>query len=208
LAAFASVGFSMDAVRDGDMALVSSPVDFLGVNYYSTWAVASVSRLAEARQAGFVAPDSLASSETASLGLAAVGRPWLDKTSTGWEIDPGGLTATLARVRDEYTQVPLYVTENGVAFDDYRGPDGAVHDAARVAYLAAHVKAVEDAINTGTDVRGYFVWSLLDNFEWAEGFSKRFGLTWVDYPGSERVKKDSFYWFQKLVAANGLPGAG
>jgi beta-glucosidase len=207
MAGLGSVGFSMDVVRDGDMELVSSPVDFLGVNYYSTYAVASTARLAEARQAGFVAPDSLASSEMAVMGLATVGRPWFEKTSAGWDIDPGGLTATLVRMRDEYTRVPLYVTENGAACDDYRGPDGAVHDPGRVAYLEAHVRAVKDAIDAGTDVRGYFVWSLMDNFEWAEGFSKRFGITWVDYPSGERVKKDSFYWYQKLIAANALPSA-
>jgi beta-glucosidase len=200
-----SLGLAMDAVHEGDMALISSPVDFLGVNYYMTWAIASTERLAEARQAGYVAPDSLLSSGTAALGLAMIGRPWLERTAAGWEVDPDGLSATLQRVRDEYTKVPLYVTENGVALDDYRGPDGAVHDPGRVSYLASHAKAALAAIDVGVDLRGYFVWSLLDNFEWSEGFSKRFGLAWVDYPTSERVRKDSFFWYQKLIAANRLP---
>lgn len=201
----ADIGIAMDAVRDGDMALISAPLDFLGVNYYMTSAIASTLRLAEARQAGYVAPDSLQSSTTAPLGLATVGRPWLERTAAGWEVDPSGLTALLQRMRDDYTRAPLYVTENGIATDDYRGPDGAVHDPGRISYLTEHLKAMRSAIDAGVDVRGYFQWSLMDNFEWAEGFSKRFGLTWVDYPTGERTKKDSFHWYQRVIQANGLP---
>jgi beta-glucosidase len=199
-------GLSVDNVQDGDMALVSAPVDFLGVNYYMTWTVASTARLAEARQAGYVAPDSLLAGDTAkTLGFTSVGRPWAERTAAGWEVDPAGLTALLVRLRNEYTRAPVYVTENGAAFYDYRGPDGAVHDPERVSYLQEHVKAVGEALREGVDVRGYFVWSLLDNFEWSQGYSLRFGLTWVDYPSSERVKKDSFAWYRDVIAANGLP---
>lgn len=200
-----AVGLRMDVVRDGDMALIGRPVDFLGVNYYMSHVVASTARLAEARQAGYVAPDSLLSEPTALLGMAQVGRPWLQRTATDWEIDPAGLTSLLVRLRDEYTNAPIYVTESGVAFYDYQGPSGSVHDPARIAYLHAHIKALKEAIDAGVDVRGYFVWSLMDNFEWAEGYSKRFGLTWVDYPTGKRVRKDSFEWYKRLIAANALP---
>jgi len=199
-------GLSLDNVEEGDMALVSAPVDFLGVNYYMTWVVASTERLAEARQAGYVVPDGPnGAGSPAALGVAMVGRPWLQRTATGWEVDPSGLTALLVRLRDEYTPAPLYVTENGAAFYDYRGPEGAVHDPERVSYLREHIGAVGEAVRAGVDVRGYFVWSLMDNFEWAQGYSMRFGLTFVDYPTSERVKKDSFSWYQRLIAANGIP---
>ena len=99
----------------------------------------------------------------------------------------------------------MYITENGAAFPDYVGPDGAVHDADRIAYLDGHLRAAHDAIDAGVDLRGYFLWSLLDNFEWAHGYHKRFGLTWVDYPTGTRLPKDSFSWFRDVVAANALP---
>ena len=208
LATAAAAGLKMDVVRDADMELISRPVDFLGVNYYMNHVVASTNRLAEARQAGYLAPDSLLGTPTASLGAAQVGRPWLERTAMGWEVDPTGLTALLTRLSDEYTKAPLYITESGVAVDDYRGPDGAVHDPRRVAYLDAHVKAVKDAIDAGVDVQGYFVWSLMDNFEWAEGYSKRFGLVWTEYPTGGRVRKDSFGWYRDLIAANGFAANG
>ncbi len=108
-------------------------------------------------------------------------------------------------MRNEYTTVPLYVTENGAAEHDYVGPDGVVHDPDRVRYLGQHIQATKDAIDQGVDVKGYFVWSLLDNFEWAMGYSVRFGLVWVDYPTAKRVPKDSFRWYSQVIAANELP---
>ena len=122
----------------------------------------------------------------------------------GWEIEPAALTEILVRVRDEYTTLPLYVTENGAAFDDYIGPDGAVHDPERIAYLHGHLRAVLDAVAAGVEMRGYFVWSILDNFEWGHGYSKRFGLTWVDYPSGARLPKSTFSWYQRTVRANAL----
>ncbi len=208
LATAAAAGLRMDVARDTDMALIGRPVDFLGVNYYMSHVVASTSRLGEARQAGYVAPDSLLGTPSAALGVAQVGRPWLERTAMGWEVDPAGLTALLTRLSSEYTKAPLHITESGVAVEDYRGPDGAVHDPRRVAYLEAHVKAVRDAIDAGVDVQGYFVWSLMDNFEWAEGYSKRFGLVWTEYPTGERARKDSFGWYRDLIAANALAVIG
>lgn len=179
-----------DVVSDGDLARIHAPIDFLGVNFYAPRTVCAGS-----------APDALGS----DLGAADIVRPGVARTAMGWEIEPGALTELLLRVRDDYGAIPLYVTENGAACDDYVGPDGRVHDAERVGYLDGHLRAVLDAISAGVDVRGYFVWSLLDNFEWAHGFSKRFGLTWVDYPTGTRTPKDSFAWYARVVRSNALP---
>ena len=122
----------------------------------------------------------------------------------GWEIDADGLYDILTRVARDYPGVPLYVTENGAAFADEK-VDGEVHDPDRVAYLDAHFRAAHRAIGDGVDLRGYFVWSLLDNFEWAYGFSKRFGLIHVDYETLERTPKDSARFYAQVTRANGLP---
>jgi beta-glucosidase len=123
----------------------------------------------------------------------------LPKTDMGWEIDPDGLYDILGRVARDYPAVPLYVTENGAAFDS------GIHDANRVEYLRSHFEAAQRAIGDGVDLRGYFVWSLLDNFEWAYGFSKRFGLIHVDYETLERTPKDSARFYAQVTRANGLP---
>jgi beta-glucosidase len=133
-----------------------------------------------------------------------VHRPDVPRTQMGWEIEPGALTEIMVRVRDEYGTLPLYVTENGAAFDDYIGPDGEIRDGERIRYLDAHTRAVLDALAAGVDVRGYFAWSVFDNFEWAHGFSKRFGLTWVDFCSGERIPKQSFTWYQRIARANAL----
>jgi beta-glucosidase len=118
----------------------------------------------------------------------------------GWEVEPGALTELLRWVRDRYTAVPIYVTENGAAYCDYVGPDSVVRDPERIAYLDRHLRAVGAAIDGGVDVRGYFVWSLMDNFEWSHGYGKRFGLIWVDYPTGQRIPKASFDWYRRLIA--------
>src|SRR5437588_8023906 len=117
----------------------------------------------------------------------------------GWMVDESGLYDVLMRVHREHPGLPLMVTENGAAFEDLIGRDGAVHDPARIDYLHRHLTAVHRAIDAGADIRGSFVWSLLDNFEWAYGYSKRFGIVYVDYPTLERVPKDSFYWYRDLI---------
>jgi beta-glucosidase len=200
-------GASFGVVGPGDMEAISRPVDFLGVNYYMTNVFADAGRLDEARQAGYIVTGALPGDASAVLGLVQVLRPDLERTATGWEIDPKGLTDILVSVRDHYTEVPLYITENGAAQHDYRGPDGAVHDDGRTRYLAQHINAVKDAIDQGVNVKGYFVWSLMDNYEWSAGYSMRFGIVWVDYPTGERVPKDSFRWYSQVVAANGVPPA-
>jgi beta-glucosidase len=110
----------------------------------------------------------------------------------------------LLRVHRDYPEIPLMITENGAAFDDVVSADGAVHDPDRIAYLQGHIGAVLDAIEAGVDLRGYFLWSLLDNFEWAYGYSKRFGIVRVDYETLERTVKDSGQWYREVIAAHGL----
>jgi beta-glucosidase len=105
------------------------------------------------------------------------------------------------RVARDYAPPAIYVTENGAAFGDVRVHDGRVHDPERTAYIASHIEAVSRAVAEGAPVRGYFVWSLLDNFEWAHGYSKRFGIVYIDYPTLERVPKDSFYWYRDYIAS-------
>ena len=122
-------------------------------------------------------------------------------TDMGWEVYPDGLHQLLVRVARDYSPPAIYVTENGAAFGDVRVHDGHVHDPERTAYLESHIAAVSRAIGDGAPVKGYFVWSLLDNFEWAFGYSKRFGIVYVDYPTLERVPKDSFYWYRDFIAA-------
>lgn len=124
-------------------------------------------------------------------------------TSFGWEIRPQSLRRVLARLRGEYTALPSYVTESGACFDDKVGTDGTVDDAARVAYLDGYLSAVAQAIGDGIDVRGYFVWSLLDNYEWAEGYDKRFGLVYVDFATQQRILKTSAHWHRDLIVAAG-----
>ena len=128
----------------------------------------------------------------------------LPKTEMGWEIDADGLHEIITRVAREYPGPDIYVTENGAAFADVK-TDGAVHDPDRIAYLDAHFRAAHRAIEDGAPLRGYFVWSLMDNFEWAYGFSKRFGLIHVDYETLERTPKDSARWYAETVKRNGLP---
>jgi beta-glucosidase len=178
-------------VRDGDLAMIASPGTFLAVNYYSRYVVAAGAR----RQF----PSAWPGSEQVQF----VSRGW-PVTAMGWEIDAAGLSETLIRLHREYPPLPLYVTENGAAFEDPVGPDGRVHDLDRIAFLDAHLRACHDAIAAGAPVGGYFIWSLLDNFEWAQGFSKRFGIVHVDYPTQRRTPKASAGWYAQVIARNGL----
>jgi len=192
-------GFSV--VKDGDLKIISQPLDFLGVNYYFPSTVVDESRATEARLAGyFVATEE----QFPDLRVRSLETPGRDKTSMDWEIEASGLTALLVRIRDEYTTLPIYVTENGAAFDDYVDPNGRVLDHNRVAYLQEHISAVHDAIDAGVNVQGYFVWSLLDNFEWAYGYSRRFGIIWVDFPTGERLTKESFRWYRDTILSNSV----
>jgi beta-glucosidase len=165
-------------VREGDLEAIAAPIDFLGVNNYFRFVVSA-----------------------GAEGPQLVHDPEAVYTDMGWEVYPDGLHALLTRVADDYGPGAIYVTENGAAFGDVRGHDGRVHDPERTAYLESHIDAVARAARDGVPVKGYFVWSLLDNFEWAHGYSKRFGIVYVDYPTLERVPKDSFYWYRDFIAS-------
>ena len=165
-------------VLEGDMEAIAAPIDFLGVNFYFRFVVTA-----------------------ADDGPKLINPPGAPQTDMGWEVYPEGLRRLLERLTEDYAPPAIYVTENGAAFGDVRVHDGGVHDPERTDYLRTHIGAVEDAIHEGAPVRGYFVWSLLDNFEWAEGYSKRFGIVYVDYPTLERVPKDSFYWYRDFIAS-------
>jgi beta-glucosidase len=181
-------------VQPGDEERIHAPLDFLGINYYFRTVVRAGGAARDATSVWVGSGDI----EQVSRGLA--------QTEMGWEIDPQGLYDLLTRVARDYPGVPLYVTENGAALADAKAPDGEVHDPARVAYLDGHFRAAARAIDDGVDLRGYFVWSLLDNFEWAFGYSKRFGLVHVDFDTLERTPKDSARWYAEVTRRNGLAG--
>ncbi len=184
-------------IADDDAAAIATPIDFLGVNYYSRHVV----RAARADRASDGARREPAWVGASDVEKLDTGRP---KTRMGWEIDATGLYDVLRRVTDEYDAPPLYVTENGAAFVDEVTSDGKVHDADRVAYLDAHISAAKQAIDDGVDLRGYFVWSLIDNFEWSWGFDRRFGVVHVDFATQRRTIKDSGRWLAGVAAANGI----
>jgi beta-glucosidase len=119
----------------------------------------------------------------------------------GWEVCAPALRRLLNRLNTDYSMPPIYITENGAAFEDQLSPDGQIHDKQRLDYLRQHILQVGLARQDGVDVRGYFAWSLLDNFEWAHGYSKRFGIVRVDYDTQQRTLKDSAYWYRQLIAS-------
>ncbi|WP_338742760.1 GH1 family beta-glucosidase [Actinomadura luteofluorescens] len=177
-------------IVDGDDDAIAQPIDLLGVNYYNPTYVAAVP--------GAPADPAHPGSE----GIAFLPARGVT-TEMGWPIEPTGLTALLTRLSRDHPRVPLVVTENGAAFPDE--PDGdRVADADRMAYLSGHLSAAHAAIEAGADLRGYFVWSLLDNFEWAEGYRRRFGIVYVDYASQRRIVKDSALWFRDVIRRNGV----
>ncbi|HZO62791.1 MAG TPA: GH1 family beta-glucosidase [Gaiellaceae bacterium] len=175
-----------DAVQDGDLELISERIDFLGVNFYRPNLVRSVD-------------------DGSVLGLEEVD-PDVEHTAMGWPIVPSALTELLERLGRDYGDVPFVITENGAAFDDALDGTDVVEDDRRVAYLRGHIDAVERARELGVDVRGYYVWSLLDNFEWEHGYAKRFGIVFVDFPTQRRIPKRSALWYRDRIAAAGGGG--
>jgi beta-glucosidase len=167
-------------VRDGDFAAMRQPIDYLGVNYYSPMYVVA-------------APQSLFG---AWFGAAPSGTRF---TAIGWPIDASGLTEQLIRLRDHYDNPELYVTENGACYNDALAADGVIQDNDRIAYLHDHLVAASKALAAGVKLRGYFVWSLLDNFEWAEGYSRRFGVVHVDFKTLKRTPKASYRWLASFM---------
>jgi beta-glucosidase len=181
-------------VRDDDLQRIAAPLDFLGVNYYFR----DVVRVGTGREP---------SPWVASRDVEFVERG-LPTTEMGWEIDPDGLHDILVRLRRDYAGLPpIYITENGAAFPDAPDADGRVEDPDRIAYLQDHCAAARRAIADGVDLRGYFVWSLLDNFEWAYGYSKRFGLVYVDYATQTRTPKASADWYAGFIRQAGAAPA-
>lgn len=188
-----------DVIEPGDLEIISAPIDFLGVNHYHDDSVSGhpVDSSADGHSGG-------AERATASPWIGAEDLTFpsrgLPRTSMGWEVNPDGLRHLLVRLTAEYpTLPPLYVTENGAAYDDDVAADGGVHDVERSSYIQDHVAAIGQAIEAGADVRGYFVWSLLDNFEWSWGYSKRFGIIRVDRTTFERTIKDSALDYAALI---------
>ena len=175
----------LDFVHDGDLAAIATPTDFLGVNYYSRAVIRSTA-IPEADNA----PVTVIASD--------------NRTDMGWEVAPAGLLAILRRVHRDYAPPRLYVTENGAAYDTAPDATGRVRDVARQRYLRGHLEAAHAAIAEGIPLAGYYLWSLLDNFEWAEGYGKRFGLVWVDYATQARVAKDSAHMCRRIIEDNGL----
>ncbi|MEH6377896.1 GH1 family beta-glucosidase [Streptomyces sp. KLMMK] len=186
-------------VHDGDPAAIKQPLDSLGVNYYTPTVVAA------ATGDGGLPGEALEPSPFPAATGIAFHRPPGKRTAMDWSVDPTGLYDLLVRFAEEVPGLPLVVTENGAAYDDKPDGDGTVHDPERIAYLHAHLDAVRRAIADGADVRGYFLWSLLDNFEWAYGYSKRFGAVHVDYATQVRTPKSSARWYSQVARTGQLP---
>lgn len=180
-------------VRDGDLGTIGRPFDTLGVNYYRVHTVAAqppTDRKVDALPGGIGA-----------WSFAPDGAP---VTSLGWPIDASGLTDLLVRLHEDYAPKRILVTENGAAFDDVVDGDGRVRDRGRVEYLQAHVAAAREAIARGAPLEGYLIWSLLDNFEWAQGYSARFGVVHVDFRTQRRTPKDSAAWLADMVGRGAM----
>ena len=182
--------FRLDWIRDGDLARMGRSIDFLGINYYAR-------RVVRAPR-----PDERAEFAWVVRSETTTGIPTSD---LGWELTPEVLRDLLLHVTDDYGRPRLLITENGCSLRDEVAADGGVHDPRRIEFHRSHLAAVADAIGRGADVRGYFAWSLLDNFEWAEGYGPRFGLTYVDYPTQGRIPKDAARWYADVIRRNGLP---
>ena len=168
-------------VQEGDLAAISAPIDFLGVNNYFRFVVREGEEMVEV--------------------------PGAQRTSMGWEVHPDSLHRLLVRIANDYAPASIYITENGAAFEDVRVHDGSIHDVERTEFLESYTDAVARAIDDGVPVDGYFVWSFLDNFEWSFGYSKRFGIVYVDYATLERVPKDSFHWYAQRIRSGRLQPA-
>ncbi len=180
-----------DVVQPGDLDVISSPIDVLGVNYYTT-------------------------ANVHDSGVPLEGSPWvgaeaaqmvsrgLPVTAMDWEVDPDGLRDLLVTLHQRYPGTPFVITENGAAYDDEVSGDGSVHDEHRRSYIEEHLRACYAALTEGVDLRGYLAWSLMDNFEWAFGYDRRFGIVRVDYETQERTPKASALWYAQVVRGNGF----
>ncbi|HVR32666.1 MAG TPA: GH1 family beta-glucosidase [Acidimicrobiia bacterium] len=177
--AAAHYGWDEAPLLPGDLDIISEPLDFIGLNYYS---------------ADVIADPTVSDAERGFRRSATE-----EVTDMGWPVVASGLTVQLRRLAEEYAMPAIYVTENGAAYRDVKADDGTVDDPDRISYLRRHFEAAADAIAAGVPLRGYFVWSLMDNFEWAFGYSKRFGLVHVDYATLVRTPKASYRWFSSVI---------
>jgi len=180
-----SFGNAMDFVLPGDMDTIAVPIDYLGINYY-TRGIARSNKITEENN---LPPTVIAGEEF---------------TEMDWEVYPEGLYAMLGRLHFEYGFPAIYITENGAAFIDHVGADGQVDDPARLSYIQRHLEMTHKAIQIGVPVKGYFAWSFLDNFEWAFGYSKRFGIIYIDYETQQRIPKSSAKWYQQVIEQNAI----
>jgi beta-glucosidase len=180
-------GKSATVIQDGDLAQISRPIDFLGLNYYNSIEVGFDP------QGGFL-----------KCRVAHKTLPMYGYTEMGWGIYPAGLLKVLLEVQSQSKNLKLYITENGCAAVDRPDANGFVADWDRVHYLRVYLMAAHQAIQAGVNLQGYFHWSLMDNFEWAEGYSKTFGLIRIDYQTQARLPKQSFTWYRDVIARNGV----
>ncbi|MDR7335222.1 GH1 family beta-glucosidase [Roseateles asaccharophilus] len=176
------LGAAAPKVQPGDLNDIAAATDFLGVNYYFP---------------EMVADDPQGSHSPMRARL--VDREGVERTGFGWEVSPQGLVDLLTRIQRDYNPAVIQLTENGSTFEDVLTPEGRVHDTQRLSYLQRHLAALKQAVDAGVPVKGYFAWSLLDNFEWAEGYLRRFGIAYVDYPTQRRILKDSGLWYGQFL---------
>jgi beta-glucosidase len=181
------LGHLAPEVRPGDLELCSSPIDFLGMNHYFTF------KIAYAHRGGLLRHSSTQVSE-----------PGLGETALGWGINPRGITAVLERVAPMTKGIPIYIAENGTAMNDEADAEGFVEDRGRVNFMRRMLVELHKAIEGGVNLRGYFYWSLLDNFEWASGYQPRFGIVRVDYATQKRTPKLSARWYADAIARNAV----
>jgi len=174
---------------EDDLTTISAPIDFLGVNYYSRTLVRGRTEEEVQEHGG------------SSKYEEVAGIPSSDYTAMGWEVYPQGLSDILMRINRDYAPPAIMITENGAAFNDELQNGSRVHDAERTSYLREHISSVANALANGVPMKGYFAWSLMDNFEWSEGYSKRFGIVYVDYPTQQRIVKDSGRWYSSFLTS-------
>lgn len=174
----------LDFVQEGDMETIAAPLDFFGVNYYTRHIARARENLLEQHQN---APN-----------------PGAEYTAMGWEVHPDSFYRLLNRLHFEYRMPQIFITENGCSYPEGPDENGRVHDQRRINYLHSHIHAMRRAMQNGAPIAGYLQWSLMDNYEWAEGYSQRFGMVYVDYATQQRFPKDSALWYHDLIARNGL----
>ncbi|MUL36724.1 GH1 family beta-glucosidase [Gloeocapsopsis dulcis] len=181
------LGTQAPQIHDGDLELIQQPIDYLGINYYYTLSIsfASSGGLLKLKSAPFSAPG------------------W-GHTEMGWGVNPEGLKAVLLDIKENYGNLKVYITENGCALKDQSDATGLVADWGRVNYLRDHLRAIHEAIQTGANIQGYYLWSFLDNFEWSNGYRPRFGIVRIDFDTCKRIPKQSAYWYKEAIARNGI----